>query len=90
MTTRRYIARIAAKYAPVGCYGAGLQGYRNGSGHKGLAEGWATFRDYRNVWSAAELQAKNEKWQLVCANVFGLQWSHRLRAMMDIRSPSSV
>jgi hypothetical protein len=29
-------------------------------------------RDYRNVWSAAELQAKNEKWQLVCANVFGL------------------
>jgi hypothetical protein len=32
-------------------------------------------RDYRNVWSAAELQAKNERWQLVCANVFGLQWS---------------
>jgi len=29
-------------------------------------------RDYRNVWSAAELQAKNEQWQLVCANVFGL------------------
>ncbi len=29
----------------------------------------------RNVWSAAELQAKNEEWQLVCANVFGLQWS---------------
>jgi hypothetical protein len=29
-------------------------------------------RDYRNVWSAAELQAKNEEWQLVCANVFGL------------------
>jgi hypothetical protein len=26
----------------------------------------------RNVWSAAELQAKNEEWQLVCANVFGL------------------
>jgi hypothetical protein len=25
--------------------------------------------------SAAELQAKNEEWQLVCANVFGLQWS---------------
>jgi hypothetical protein len=45
---------------------------------------------YRNVWSAAELQAKNEHWQLVCANVFGLQWSRRLRAMMDIRSPSSV
>jgi hypothetical protein len=31
---------------------------------------------YRNVWSAAELQAKNDQWQLVCANVFGLQWSH--------------
>jgi|GEM_PF-3420195 len=28
-----------------------------------------------NVWSAAELQAKNEGWQLVCANVFGLEWS---------------
>ena len=40
-------------------------------------------------WSAAELQAKNERWQLVCANVFGLHWSQRLRAMMDIRSPSS-
>jgi hypothetical protein len=24
---------------------------------------------------AAELQAKNEEWQLVCANVFGLQGS---------------
>ena len=33
-------------------------------------------RGYRYVWSAAELQAKNEEWQLVCANVFGLQWSH--------------
>jgi hypothetical protein len=29
----------------------------------------------RNVWSAAELQAKNEEWQVVCANVFGLGWS---------------
>jgi hypothetical protein len=28
---------------------------------------------YRNVWSAAELQAKNVQWQLVCANVFGFQ-----------------
>src|SRR6202521_3459809 len=46
-------------------------------------------RDYRNVWSAAELQAKNEEWQVVCANVFGLQWSQRLRAMMDVRSLSS-
>ena len=33
-------------------------------------------RPYPNVWSAAVLQAKNEEWQLVCANVFGLQWSH--------------
>jgi len=45
---------------------------------------------YRNVWSAAELQTKNEEWQMVCANVFGLWWSQRLRAMMDIRSPSSL
>jgi hypothetical protein len=30
---------------------------------------------YRNVWSAAVLQAKNEERQLVCANVFGLEWS---------------
>ena len=30
---------------------------------------------YRNVWSAVELQAKNEEWRLVCANVLGLQWS---------------
>jgi hypothetical protein len=27
---------------------------------------------YRYVWSAAEMQAKNEGWQMVCANVFGL------------------
>jgi hypothetical protein len=33
------------------------------------------FPKYRNVWSAAELQAKNEEWHLVCADVFGLQWS---------------
>jgi hypothetical protein len=26
------------------------------------------------------LQAKNEQWQLVCANVFGLEWSQQLRA----------
>jgi hypothetical protein len=32
-------------------------------------------RHYRYVWSAAELQAKNEEWQMVCANVFGLKWS---------------
>ena len=31
--------------------------------------------DYRNVWSAAELQAKNNERQMVCANVFGLEWS---------------
>jgi hypothetical protein len=47
-------------------------------------------RASRNVWSAAELQAKNEEWQLVCANVFGLEWSQGLRAMMDIRSLSSL
>src|SRR5205823_13802537 len=37
----------------------------------------------RNVWSAAVSQAKNETDRLVCANVFGLQWSTRLRAMME-------
>ena len=41
-------------------------------------------KSYRNAWSAVDLQAKNEQWQLVCAKVLGLQWSHRLRAMMDI------
>jgi hypothetical protein len=29
--------------------------------------------------SAAELQAKNERWLVVCANVFGLEWSHGLQ-----------
>ena len=29
-----------------------------------------------DVWSAAALQTKNVQWQLVCANVFGLKWSH--------------
>ena len=43
-------------------------------------------RRSRNVWSAAELQAKNARWQMVCANVFGLVWSHRLRTLMDVRS----
>src|ERR1700685_4594997 len=43
-------------------------------------------RHYRNVWSVFKLQAKNDQWQLVCGNVFGLPWSHRLRAMMDIRT----
>jgi hypothetical protein len=38
-------------------------------GQKGREE---HIRDYRNVWSAAELQAKNAEWQVVCANVFGL------------------
>ena len=46
--------------------------------------------DYRYVWSVAEMQAKNEEWQMVCANVFGLEWSQRLRAMMDVRSLSSL
>jgi hypothetical protein len=30
------------------------------------------------------MQAKIEEWQMVCANVFGLEWSQRLRAMMDV------
>jgi hypothetical protein len=38
---------------------------------------------YRYVWSAAELQARTEKDNLVCANVFGLCWSQQLLAMMD-------
>jgi hypothetical protein len=38
---------------------------------------------YRNVWSAAELQAKNWDGDVVCANVFGLWWSEYLLAMMD-------
>ena len=46
-------------------------------------------RAFRNVWSAAELQAK-EGWQLVCINVFGLVGVKKLRAMMEIRSPSSL
>ena len=29
---------------------------------------------------------KTKQWQLVCPNVFGLEWSQRLRAMMDVRS----
>src|SRR4029077_2719084 len=46
-------------------------------------------RCYRYVRSAAELQAKNERWQIVCVNVFGLEWSQGLRTLMDIRSLSS-
>jgi len=42
---------------------------------------------YRNVWSAAELQAENRDDGLVCANVFGLWWSQRLLAMMDSARP---
>jgi len=34
--------------------------------------------------------SENEEWQMVCANVFGLEWSQRLRAMMDVRSLSSL
>src|SRR5438128_8463554 len=37
----------------------------------------------RNVWSAAVSQAKNETDRLVCANVYGLCWSTKLRAMME-------
>jgi hypothetical protein len=57
--------------------------------HASAASAFLTGGLPENVWSAAELQSKNEEWQLVCANVFGLQWSQRLRAMMDIRSLSS-
>ena len=32
---------------------------------------------------------KTKKWQMVCANVFGLEWSQGLRTLMDIRSLSS-
>jgi hypothetical protein len=38
---------------------------------------------YRNVWSAAGLQAKTDSGKLVCSNVVGLQWSQRPLAMMD-------
>ena len=30
-----------------------------------------------HVWSAAELQAKNERDRLVCAHVYGLHWSEK-------------
>ena len=46
--------------------------FKSSVSHNGIASGK---RGYRNVWSAAELQAKNDQWQLVCANVFGLWWS---------------
>jgi len=32
-------------------------------------------RDNRNLRSALELQAKNEEWQMACANIFGVWWS---------------
>ncbi len=33
---------------------------------------------------------KTSNGKVVCANVFGLEWSRRLRAMMDVRSLSSL
>jgi hypothetical protein len=36
-----------------------------------------------NVWSAGLLQAKSEDDGLVCANVYGLDWSGFLRALME-------
>ena len=49
---------------------------RGGDGYVNqLAQFLRSPAGYRNVWSVAELQAKNEEWQLVCANVFGLEWS---------------
>ena len=38
---------------------------------------------YRDVWSAAGLQAETSDGCLVCANVFGLSRDHRSLAMMD-------
>ena len=32
-------------------------------------------RNYRNLWATVKLQAKNEEWHMVCANVFGVWWS---------------
>jgi len=51
--------------------------------HSGYDLGVCAIPPYRYVWSAAELQAKTENDNLVCANVFGLCWSQRLLAMMD-------
>ena len=36
-----------------------------------------------NVWSAALSQAKNDGDRLVCANVYGLDWSVFFRALME-------
>jgi len=44
---------------------------------------------YRNVWSAALSQAKNESDRMVCANVFGLRWSTELLALMECAARSS-
>src|SRR2546425_2580140 len=46
-------------------------------------------RPYRNVWSAALSQAKNDGDRLVCANVYGLCWSTRLLALMECAALSS-
>src|SRR5690349_1744865 len=39
----------------------------------------AQVRANKIVWSAALSQAKNERDRMVCANVFGLRWSTKLR-----------
>jgi hypothetical protein len=59
--------------SPCGLFG--VLSYLGGSKIWRVAERPEKRWRYRHVWSAAELQAKNEEWQLVCANVFGLQWS---------------
>ena len=43
-------------------------------GHSGVFQ-LPDGRGYFHVWSAAELQAKNERDRLVCAHVYGLGWS---------------
>ena len=43
---------------------------------------------YRNVWSAAELQAENRDDGLVCANVFGL-WESKTPGHDGFRPLSS-
>jgi hypothetical protein len=45
----------------------------------GIALNGCAASSHRYGLSAAELQAKNERRLVVCANVFGLEWSHGLQ-----------
>src|SRR6266576_4324137 len=47
-------------------------------------------RDYRNLWTTVKLQAKNEEWHMVCANVFGVRWRQCLERMRTVRAPIPV